>query len=499
VLNWPPVLRRAAMQRQPDRDDGWCGMQARRRLRRAIMGHVTFPERPDHSAGIAAFAAAFGERFTTSRDVCKLHGNSSGIRGPSDGVVYAESTEDVVEALRLCREHRMPLIPWGAGTSVDGNTAAWLGGVSLDLSRMNAVLRVSPEDQDCTVQAGITRADLNRYLRDTGLFFPIDACPEASIGGMASLRASGTTAIRYGTMREQVLGLTVVLANGEVIRTGGRARKSAAGYDLTHLFVGAAGTLGVITEVTLRLQGIPEHVMAATCAFPDLDAAMNAVIGSIQMGVPFAKIEIMDALQIKFCNGFMNLGLPELPHLFIEFDGLPEANAAYAALFDEIASGCGGQGFQMTGDREERERIWTARHNNGASSNHARPDSMILATDVTVPISRLAECLTETHADLGSVDFPGPISGHVGDGNFHVLLLLERHNAKEAEQAEWFMDRLIERAIRMGGTCSGEHGMGLAKKSWAQAEFGAGGVAAMRMVKQAFDPLGILNPGKIFD
>ena len=436
---------------------------------------------------------------TTSRDVCKLHGNSSGIRLPSDGVVFAETTADVVEALRICREHKMPLIPWGAGTSVDGNTAALLGGVSLDLSRMNQVLRVSAEDQDCTVQAGVTRDELNSYLRDTGLFFPIDACPYASIGGMASLRASGTTAIRYGTMREQVLGLTVVLANGEVIKTGGRARKSAAGYDLTHLFVGAAGTLGVITEVTLRLQGIPETIMAATCAFPDLGAAMNTVIMAIQFGIPFAKIEIMDALQISYCNRYMNLGLPDLPHLFIEFDGLPEVNDAHARLFDEIASDCGGQGFAVAQNRDERERIWAARHNNGASSLHARPGSLVLATDVTVPISRLADCLTETHADLAQVDFPGPISGHVGDGNFHVLLLLEPDNTKEMEQAHWFMDRLIERAIRMDGTCSGEHGMGLAKKQWAPVEFGEGGVAAMRMVKQAFDPLGILNPGKIFD
>jgi len=463
------------------------------------MADLTFPERPDHSAGIADFAATFGDAFTTSPDVCKLHSNSSGIRRPSDGVLFASTTEQVVEALRLCSHHRMPLIPWGAGTSVDGNTAAWLGGVSLDLSRMDQVLRLSPEDQDCTVQAGVTRENLNKYLRDTGLFFPIDACPQASMGGMASLRASGTTAVRYGTMREQVLGLQVVLANGEIIKTGGRARKSAAGYDLTHLFVGAAGTLGVITEVTLRLQGIPEHLLAATCAFPDLNAAMNAVIGTIQMGVPMARIEIMDALQIKFCNAFMNLGLPELPHLFMEFDGLPEANAAYSALVEEIATSCGGTGFEASSNREERERIWTARHNNGASAMHVHPGTMGLATDVTVPISRLADCLTETHADLAMIDVPGPISGHVGDGNFHVILLLEPHNPAHMEQANWFMDRLIDRALRMDGTCSGEHGMGLGKKHWAQREFGAGGVEAMRMIKRTFDPLGILNPGKIFD
>lgn len=463
------------------------------------MNDMTFPPKPDHSAGVAAFAATFGDKFTTSIDTRKLHGNSSGIRLPSDGVLYATSTEQIVEALRICTEHRMPLIPWGAGTSVDGNTAALLGGVSLDLSQMNEVLRLSAEDQDCTVQAGITRATLNQYLRDTGLFFPIDACPEASIGGMTSLRASGTTAVRYGTMREQVLGLTVVLANGQVIKTGGRSRKSAAGYDLTHLFVGAAGTLGVITEVTLRLQGIPDNIMAATCAFPDLAAAMNTVIATTQLGIPVAKMEIMDALQIEFCNAHMNLGLPVLPHLFIEFDGLPEANEAYAKLMESVATDLGGQGFAFASDREERERIWTARHNNGASSHHHRPGSMILATDVTVPISRLADCLVETHADLEKVDFPGPISGHVGDGNFHVLLLLDPKSEKEWDQAHWFMDRLIERAIKMDGTCSGEHGMGLAKKKWAPVEFGEGAVEAMRTVKRAFDPLNILNPGKIFD
>jgi D-lactate dehydrogenase (cytochrome) len=463
------------------------------------MNHPSFPARADHSAGIRAFAERFGDRFTTSASICAMHGDSSGIHLPADGVLYAEDTADVVAALQLCREHRMPLIPWGAGTSVDGNTAALYGGVSLDLSRMNALLRVNAEDQDCTVQAGITRDDLNRQLRDTGLFFPIDACPHASIGGMASLRASGTTAIRYGTMREQVLGLTVVLANGEIVRTGGRSRKSAAGYDLTHLFVGSAGTLGVITEVTMRLQGIPDTLLAATCAFPDLAAAMDTVIATIQLGVPIARIEIMDALQIKFCNDYMDLGLPELPHLFIEFDGLPAANQAYAQQMEDVANDFGGLGFVVANDRQAREQIWAARHNNGASSLHARPGSLVLATDVTVPISRLADCLTQTHADLAQVDFPGPISGHVGDGNFHVLLLLDPDSSREQEQAHWFMDRLIERALQMEGTCSGEHGMGLAKKKWAPVEFGDGGVAAMRMIKQAFDPLGILNPGKIFD
>ena len=463
------------------------------------MGKLDLPPRPDHSAGVAAFAAVFGDSFSTSSTLCASHGDGSGLRLPADGVLFAERLEQIQEALRLCREHRMPLIPWGAGTSVDGNTAAPYGGVSLDLSRMNAVLRVSAEDQDCTVQAGVTRDDLNSYLRDTGLFFPIDACPWASMGGMASLRASGTTAIRYGTMREQVLGLTVVLANGEVIKTGGRARKSAAGYDLTHMFVGAAGTLGVITEVTLRLQAIPENILAATCAFPSLEAAMNTVIATIQLGAPMAKIEIMDAVQIRLCNRYMNLGLPELPHLFMEFDGLPEANAAYADLVAGVAADFGGVDFRQAVDREERERIWAARHNNGASSHHERPGSLIFATDVTVPISRLAECLVETQADLEQVDFLGPISGHVGDGNFHVLVVTDPNSAREQEQAEWFKDRLTERAIRMEGTCSGEHGMGLLKKKWAEAEFGAGAVEAMRTLKRAFDPLNILNPGKIFD
>lgn len=452
-----------------------------------------------HAAGVAAFAAAFGNRFTTTSSVCEMHGSSTGIVLPTEGVLYACGNKDILEALRICREHRMPLIPWGAGTSVDGNTSAPHGGISLDLSQMNAVLRLSTEDQDCTVQAGITRSTLNAYLRDTGLFFPIDACAEASIGGMTSLRASGTTAIRYGTMREQVLGLTVILADGTTIKTGGRSRKSAAGYDLTHLFVGSAGTLGVITEVTLRLQGIPGDVAAAICAFPSLEAAMNTVIAIIQAGVPMAKVEIMDEVQITCCNAFMKLGLPEVPHLFMEFDGLPEANHAYASLAEDIATECGGAGFQWAATADERANIWRARHNNGTSLLHVRPGASVSATDVTVPISQLARCLVETQHDLQQVSFLGPISGHVGDGNFHVLVALEPGNRKQQDEAAWFKDRLIERALRMDGTCSGEHGMGLAKKKWAGQEFGAGALEAMRTIKRAFDPLNILNPGKIFD
>ena len=452
-----------------------------------------------HPEGIAAFAAAFGNRFTTSVSVCTTHGSSTGIVMPGEGVLFASNGDEILEALRLCREHRVPLIPWGGGTSVDGNTAAVQGGIFLDLSRMKDVLRLSTEDQDCTVQAGITRQALNSYLRDTGLFFPIDACPEATIGGMVSLRASGTTAIRHGTMREQVLGLTVIMADGKTIRTGGRARKSAAGYDLTHLFVGSAGTLGVITEVTLRLEGIPGDVAAATCAFPPLEAAMNAVIAIIQAGLPMAKIEIMDEVQIACCNEYMKLGLKNMPYLFMEFDGLPEANRANAAHAEGIATELGGEGFQWAATADERDRIWRARHNNGASAHHVRPGAEIIATDVTVPISRLAECLVETQRDLKAVSFLGPISGHVGDGNFHVLLLLDPRDGKQQREAEWFKDRLVERALRMEGTCSGEHGMGVAKKKWATEEFGPGALAAMRTVKQAFDPLNILNPGKIFD
>jgi D-lactate dehydrogenase (cytochrome) len=463
------------------------------------MDGAASPPRPEHSPGLAAFAARFGNRFTTSPSVCERHGASGSFSIPTEGVVMVHSEDDIIEALAICRQHRLPLIPFGAGTSIEGNTGAPQGGVSLDLSEMNQVLRVSQEDQDCTVQAGITRANLNAYLRDTGLFFPIDACPEASIGGMTSLRASGTTAIRYGTMREQVLGLKVILANGEVIRTGTRARKSAAGYDLTRLFVGAAGTLGVITEVTLKLQGIPANIAAATCAFPSMEAAMNTVISIIQAGVPMAKIEIMDEVQIDCCNKLLNLGLKVAPYLFMEFDGAPEANAAYAKMAEDIAVEFGGEHFTWATTPADRDRIWEARHKNGASAVHVRPGSLIYATDVTVPISQLATCLVETQEDLKQVDFLGPISGHVGDGNFHVLLCLEPGSQKQAEQAEWFKDRLIARALRLEGTCSGEHGMGINKKKWAEQEFGLGAVETMRTIKRAMDPLNILNPGKIFD
>jgi D-lactate dehydrogenase (cytochrome) len=454
-----------------------------------------------HAEGLGVLAARFGDAFTTSESVCDRHGRDDMSRlhgAPPQAVVFAESTPDVVDAVNLCARHGVPLVPFGGGTSIDGNTAAVRGGISLDLSRMNAVLRVSQEDQDCTVQAGVTRDQLNTYLRDTGLFFPIDACPWATIGGMIGTRASGTNAVRYGTMRDNVLCLTVVLPDGSVVKTGTRARKSSAGYDLTHLFIGAAGTLGVVTEATIRIYGIPETLASAVCAFPTVGDACNAVIAVVQLGVPMAKIEIMDEAQMACCDEYSGLGLPHVPHIFFEFDGQPAANEEHARMVGEIVQSFGGSGFKWSASPEERARLWEARHKVGLAALGRRPGSVGWPTDVTVPISRLADCIVETQEDLKQVSFFGPICGHVGDGNFHVSMILDPSSPKEFEEAAWLNDRLIERAIRMEGTCTGEHGIGTAKIRWMEDEYGPEAVRLMRLIKGAIDPLHIMNPGKIF-
>lgn len=456
-----------------------------------------------NEAGIAAAAAdyaqTFGGRFSTAQAYRDQHCHTTTWVPPQapDGVIFLESAEDVKAAVRIAARHRVPLIPFGAGSSLEGQVNAASGGFSLDFSRMNRVLSVNAEDLDCTVEPGLTREELNTHLRDTGLFFPIDPGANASIGGMASTRASGTNAVRYGTMKDNVLALTVVTANGEEIRTAHRARKSSAGYDLTRLFVGAEGTLGVITSVTLRLQGIPEEIAGGYCTFPSLKHACEAVIMTIQLGIPVARIELMNAPQVAACNAYSGLSLPVQPSLFVEFHGSPASVALQVEAFGEVARDNGAMGYVATSNAEERAKIWKARHNVFWSVKAMAPGKAVLATDVCVPISRLADCVTETEADLDSHGLLGPIVGHAGDGNFHVSLIVDDKDPADIARAEAFIERLNARALTMDGTCTGEHGIGQGKQEFLEAELGAA-VDLMRQVKTALDPLNIFNPGKIF-
>src|SRR5262249_42184655 len=378
---------------------------------------------------------------------------------PADAVVFAHSTQDVQAIVQICAAHRMPVISYGTGTSLEGHINAPYGGVCIDLSEMKQVVAVYPEDLDCVVEPGVTRKQLNEYLRDQGLFFPIDPGADASIGGMTATRASGTNAVRYGTMMDNVRALTVVLANGEIIRTGGRAKKSAAGYDLTRLLVGSEGTLGVITEITLKLHGIPEAIAAGVCAFPTVEAACNTTIATIQSGIPVARIELLDALQVKACNAYSKLTLPEQPVLFVEFHGSDASVAEQSDRFGEIAGEFGGGPFEWATQAEDRTRLWQARHDVYWAARALRPAAEILWTDVCVPISRLAECVVETQQDIRRSGLICPIVGHVGDGNFHCQPMLDMTNAVEVAAARGFMERLIERALAMEGTCTGEHGV----------------------------------------
>jgi len=412
-------------------------------------------------------------------------------------VVFPQTTAEVQAIVAVCRELKLPLVPFGAGTSLEGNAAALHGGVCLDMGRMNAVVAVHAEDMDVRVQPGITRKQLNAQLRDTGLFFPIDPGADASIGGMTSTRASGTMAVRYGTMKDNVLALQVVLADGRVIRTAQRARKSAAGYDLTRLFVGAEGTLGVITEVTLKLHPQPEAISAAVCAFPDLKAAVDTAIAVIQSGVPVARVELLDAVMMQGMNLHAKLGLPEVPHLFFEFHGSKAYVAEQAETAQAIAAEFGAEGFQWATTPEERSRLWHARDNTLYAGLALRPGARAMITDVCVPISRLAECLVETSADIAATGLVAPVVGHVGDGNFHLLVLLDPGSPQELARAKAFNDRLVRRAIALEGTCTGEHGIGIGKMEFLALELGEA-VDAMRLVKQALDPEGLMNPGKIF-
>jgi D-lactate dehydrogenase (cytochrome) len=449
-------------------------------------------------AVIAALRGRFGERLSTAAAVREQHGRDESYHAPAppDAVVFARSTEEVAEVVRLCAAHKVPVIPFGTGTSLEGHVAALRGGVSIDLSQMDRILRVSAADLDCTVEAGVTRKRLNEHLRDTGLFFPIDPGADASLGGMAATRASGTNAVRYGTMRENVLSLAVVLADGRVIRTARRARKSAAGYDLTRLFVGSEGTLGVITEVTLRLYGIPEAVMAAVCPFPSVDAAVETVVATIQAGVPVARIELLDAAQMAAVNRYSKLDYAEAPTLFFEFHGTEQGVREQVELVEAFAAENGGTGFRWARTQEERNKLWQARHDAHYATMAMRPGARVWATDVCVPISRLAECIAETNADLAGSNLKAGIVGHVGDGNFHVAYLVDPALPEEIAEAARLNDRLVRRAIAMDGTCTGEHGVGSGKIDFLPAEHGED-VEVMRRLKRALDPDDIMNPGKI--
>jgi len=447
---------------------------------------------------IEALREIVGPRLSTSAAVCEQHGRDESYHTPHppDVVVFAESTDEVAGIVKACARRQVPVIPFGAGTSLEGHVAALHGGVCIDLGRMDQVVAVNPEDMDATVQAGVTRTQLNTYLRDTGLFFPIDPGAEASIGGMTATRASGTNAVRYGTMRENVLALTVVLADGRVIRTSRRARKSSAGYDLTRLFVGSEGTLGVITEITLRLYGIPEAISAAVCAFPSVADAVNTVILTIQSGVPVARIELLDSRQMEAVNRYSKLDYAVAPTLFFEFHGTERAVAEQAETVQAIAAGLGGENFAWATRPEDRDKLWKARHDAYYASVALRPGCRGWATDVCVPISRLAECITETTADLDKSPLTATIVGHVGDGNFHVVLVVDPDKAEEIAEAERFNERLVMRALAMDGTCTGEHGIGHGKMDFLIAEHGEA-VGVMRTIKRALDPDNIMNPGKI--
>ncbi|HVY05079.1 MAG TPA: FAD-linked oxidase C-terminal domain-containing protein [Burkholderiales bacterium] len=452
-----------------------------------------------HQTSIDELRARFGDRLSTSTGVRDHHSKDESWHHPHrpDAVVFPNTTEEVAEIVRICAAHRTPVIAYGTGTSLEGNVIPHEGGVVVDLANMNQVLRVSAEDLDVTVQARVTRKELNAFIRDQGLFFPIDPGADASLGGMAATRASGTNAVRYGTMRENVLALTVVLADGRIIRTSRRSRKSAAGYDLTRLFVGSEGTLGIITEVTLRLYGIPEAMAAAVCSFDSIEGAVNTVIQTIQLGVPVARIELLDDVQMDSVNKFSKLSYPVKDTLFVEFHGTEAGVKEQAEMVQSIAGENGGGEFKWATKPEDRNALWTARHDVTYANKALRPGSEIWATDVCVPISKLAECIMETKKDLKGSFLTAPLVGHVGDGNFHLGFLIMRDDPKELEEAERLNDRLVMRALAMDGTCTGEHGIGLGKQKFLVAEHGDA-VAVMRQVKKALDPQNIMNPGKIF-
>ncbi len=458
---------------------------------------------PSVSSGLppalaAALEGLLGRRFTTSAADREHHGRGESYHAglAPDAVCYAGTTEEVAAIVRLCAAHRTPIVPFGAGTSLEGHVTAVRGGVCIDLSRMNAVLSVRPEDLDATVQAGVTRQQLNSDLRDLGLFFPIDPGGESTIGGMAATRASGTNAVRYGTMRENVVSLTAVTAEGEIIRTTRRARKSSAGYDLTRLLVGSEGTLAIITEVTVRLYGIPEAISAAVCSFPAVSNAVDLVVAVIQSGIPVARVELLDNITVRAVNLYSKLALNEAPTLFFEFHGSQAGVCEQTETVEALAADFGALGFVAAADADSRNRLWKARHDTHYAVQALRPNAKLWSTDVCVPISALAPCIAQTQADIADASFPISMVGHVGDGNFHLGLLIDPSDPWELAEAAAINDRLVRRALELDGTCTGEHGIGSGKIKFMRLEHGPA-VGMMRKVKQALDPLGILNPGKV--
>jgi D-lactate dehydrogenase (cytochrome) len=445
-----------------------------------------------------ALAPLLGERLSRSKSELAHHGRSESYfpQTEPDAVAYPETLAEVQALVKICAEHGCPMVGWGAGTSLEGHGLAIKGGVVVDFSRMNKVLEIRPADMDVTVQPGVTREALNEELRATGLFFPVDPGANASLGGMAMTRASGTTAVRYGTMRDNVLGLQVVLADGRVIRTGTRARKSSAGYDLTALMVGSEGTLGLVTELTLRLHGVPEATSAGICAFPDMHAAVTAVMETIQMGIPMARIEFVDAATARAFTAYSGMEMSEAPHLLVEFNGSPESVAQDAERFGEIVADHGASPFRWSAREEERRALWALRHNGYYAILASRKGARALVTDMCVPISQLAQAVEETQADIAKGSIPGPILGHVGDGNFHAILLVDPDQPAEMEEAKRLSHRMAERALALGGTCTGEHGIGMGKLDYMEAEHGEGW-DVMGQIKRALDPQNLMNPGKL--
>ena len=461
----------------------------------------TVSQREVPQALLDALGQRFGANCSTAQIVREQHGRDESAFTtvpPPAAVVFAESTQDVADAVALAAQFKAPVIPFGVGSSLEGHLLAVQGGISLDVGRMNRVLSINAEDLTVTVQPGVTRKQLNEEIKNTGLFFPIDPGADATIGGMSATRASGTNAVRYGTMRENVLALELVTASGDVIRTGTRAKKSSAGYDLTRLMVGSEGTLGVITEVTLRLYPLPEAVSAAVCSFPSIEAAVQTTITIIQMGVPIARVELIDSNTVRMVNAYAKLGLNESPMLLMEFHGSPNGVKEQAETVQEIASEHGGQSFEWATTPEERTRLWTARHNAYFAAIQSRAGCRAISTDTCVPISRLADCLLDSVAEADASGIPYFLVGHVGDGNFHFGYLIDPNIPAERETAEQLNHQLVQRALALEGTCTGEHGIGLHKMDFLLSETGHGAVDMMRTIKRALDPHNIMNPGKIF-
>jgi D-lactate dehydrogenase (cytochrome) len=461
----------------------------------AISSNATSSER---AATFGALKTRFGARFSDSLSLRQQHGHTTTwiANQPPEAVIFPETTEEVVEIVNLCRASRTPIIPFGVGTSLEGHLNAPFGGVSLDFARMKRVIAVNAEDMDAEVEPGITRKELNQHLHNTGLFFPVDPGADATLGGMAATRASGTNAVRYGTMRECVLNLTAVMADGSVVHTGNRARKSAAGYDLTRLLVGSEGTLGIITSLTVRLFGIPEAILAAICPFKTLGGACRTVTAAIQLGLGLARIELLDPLQVRASNQYSKLALVETPTLLLEFHGTRAGALEQVEIYKELAGAEEGGPLEWAERPEDRSRLWQARHDSYWAGLALRPGAAAMATDVCVPVSRLADCVAETYADIESMRLIAPIVGHVGDGNFHVMPLIDMSDAEEVRAVETFNARLVARALAMDGTCTGEHGIGSGKMKFLRQEHGSG-VDIMKAIKRALDPENIFNPGKI--